>query len=90
MIIRINITLHFRNILHIYFDRNDVYGSIDVNDTDRSKECNIYQYWHFSINAFKFQIYVCNRCHDLLMKSMDLSDIAIESIKGTDYYCIIS
>ena len=70
MIIQINITLHFRNILHIYFDRNDVYGSIDVNDTDRSKECNIYQYWHFSIN--------------------NLSDIAIESIKGTDYYCIIS
>ena len=32
---------------------------------------------------------VCNRCHDLLM-SMNLSDIAILNIKGSNYCCIIS
>ena len=36
------------------------------------------------------QLNVCNRCHDLLMMSMNLSDIAILNIKGSDYRCIIS
>ena len=33
---------------------------------------------------------VCNRCHDLLMMTMSLNDIAISNIKGCDYRCIIS
>ena len=37
-----------------------------------------------------FQPNVCNRFHDLLMMSMNLSDIAILNIKGCDYRCIIS
>ena len=36
------------------------------------------------------QPYVCNKCHDLLMISMSLSDIAILSITGSDYHCIIT
>ena len=38
---------------------------------------------------FKFQSYVCNRCHDLLMVSMNFSDIAILNIKRADYHCIV-
>ena len=33
---------------------------------------------------------VCNRCHDLLMMSMTLSDIYILNIKNADYCCIIN
>ena len=40
--------------------------------------------------AFQFQSYACSRCHDLVMVSMDLSDIAILNIKRIDYRCIIS
>ena len=36
------------------------------------------------------QIYVCIRCHDLLMMFMNLSDIAILNIKRADCCCIIS
>ena len=39
---------------------------------------------------FKFQPDVCNGCHDVLMMSMNLSDIAILSINDADYCCIIS
>ena len=39
--------------------------------------------------SFKFQPNVCNRCHNLSM-SLNLSDIAILNIKGSDYCCIIS
>ena len=40
--------------------------------------------------SFKFQPNVCNRCHDLLMMSMNRSDIAILNIKGSDYRSHIS
>ena len=33
---------------------------------------------------------VGNRCHDLLMVSMNLSDIVILNIKSSDYRCVIS
>ena len=38
----------------------------------------------------KFQPNLTNRCHDLLMMSVNLSDIAILNIEDSDYYCIIS
>ena len=44
----------------------------------------------FLNEEFKFQPHVCNGCHDLLMMSMTLSDIAILNIKGANYCCIIS
>ena len=32
---------------------------------------------------------LCSRCHDLLMMSMNLSDVAIFKIKNNHYCCII-
>ena len=72
------------------YDRIDVSERIDVNKTSESKECNVCHYWYFLNKSFKFQPNVCNGCHDLLVMSMNLSDIAILSIKGAAYHCIIS
>ena len=74
----------------LYFDRIDVSEGIDVNKTSASRGCDLCQYWCFLNYSFKFQPNVCNRCCDLLMMSMNLSDIAILNIKGSDYCCIIS
>ena len=74
----------------LYYDRIDVSEGIDVNKTSASKECDICLYWSFLNYSFKFQPNVCNRCHDILMMSINLSDIAILNIKGSDYRCIIS
>ena len=74
----------------LYFDRIDVSEGIDVNKRSASKECDICHYWYFLYYSFKFQPNVCSRCYDLLMMSMNLSDIAILNIKGSDYRCIIS
>ena len=78
------------NIKMLYFDKIDVSKGIDVNKTSASKECDICQYWYFLSKGFKFQLYVCNRSHNLLMMSMNLSNIYILSIKNADYRCIIS
>ena len=72
------------------FDRVDISEGINVNKTKKSKECDICHYWYFLDKGFKFQPNICNRYHDLLMISMNLSDIAILNIKSADYCCIIS
>ena len=53
------------------------------------KEFMLIKQVHLSY-SFKFQPNFCNRCHDLLMMSMNLSDIAILNIKSSDYRCIIT
>ena len=74
----------------LYYDRIDVSEGVDVNKTSASKECDVCHYCYFLNYSFKFQLYVYNRCHDLLMMSVNLSDIAILNIKGSHYCCIIS
>ena len=78
------------NIKMLYYDKTVVSEGIDFDKTSASKECNICHYWYFLNKGFKFQSYVCNGCHDLLMLSMNLSDIAILNIIGSNYHCIIN
>ena len=74
----------------LYYHRIDVSEEIDICKTSASKECNIFHYWYILNKGFKFQTYENNRCHDLLMMSVNLSDIAILKIENADNYCIIS
>ena len=74
----------------MHCDRFDVSEGIDVDKASASRECDIYHYWFFLNYSFKFQQNVCNRYHDLLMMSVNLSHIAILNIKASDYRCIIS
>ena len=74
----------------LYYDGIEVSERIDVNKTSLSKECDVCHYWYFLNYSFKFQANDCNRCHDLLMMSMNLNDIAVLNIKGSDDSCIIS
>ena len=74
----------------LYYDRIDFSQGIDINKTSASKECNICHYWYFLHKGFKFQSAVGNGCHNILMMSMDLSDIIILKIHDADYCCIIS
>ena len=72
------------------FDRIEISEGIGVNKTSKSKQWDICYYWYFLDKGLKFQPDVCNRCHGVLMMSMNLSDIAFIKIQGADYRCIIS
>ena len=62
-------------------DRIDSLEEIDVNKTNASKECDICHYWYFKDTGF----YFCNGCHGLMQKDMNFSDLAVVSVKGSDY-----
>ena len=68
----------------LYYDKIDVFEEIDINKTSASKERDICH------KGLKFQWYVCNGCHDVLMMSLNLDNIAILNINDTDYCCIIN
>ena len=68
------------------YDRIDISEGADVNNSnDKSKECDICHYWYFLGRNFSYQPHLCNGCHDLMQKAMSFNDVAIISIKGSDY-----
>ena len=73
----------------LYYDGINISEGIDLNKTGASNECDISHYWYFLNYSLKFQTNVCNRCHDLLMMSISLSNIAILNITSSEYCCII-
>ena len=72
----------------LYYDRIDISKGIDLTKSNNSKECLICHYWFFN-HGFEFQDSVCDGCHDLLMLCLNISDIAIITIKNNDYHGII-
>ena len=73
----------------IYYNRIASSEGIDVNKSNESRECGIHHCCYFLDKGFKFQPDVYNRCHDVLLMSVNFSDIAILNIHGVDYHCII-
>ena len=64
----------------LYYEIINVSEGTDINKTSTSKECDVCHYWCFLHYIFMFQPNVCNRCHDLLIMSVNLCDIAILDI----------
>ena len=62
----------------LYYDRIDISKGIDLVKSNKSKECMICNNWFFN-HGFKFQYY------DLKMLSVNISDIAVITIKNVDY-----
>ena len=52
------------------------------------KKCMIWHYWFFN-HRFKVQDSVCNGCHDLIILSVNISNITIITVKNIDCCCII-
>ena len=73
----------------LQYERIHVSEGIDINKSDKSKECMICHYWHFKNIGYKYEQYVCNGCHDLSMVVYNLKDLMILNIKGVDYRCYV-
>ena len=67
------------------YDRIDISEGIDVNETSAWKECDICHYWYFKDIGFKYELCLCNGCHDLMQKAMSFNDAAIIYVQGSAY-----
>ena len=67
------------------YERTDISEGIDLNKLDKSKECDICHYWYFLDKNFNYEPCLCNGCHDLLQKARSFNNVAVVSIKGSEY-----
>ena len=67
------------------YDRIDISEGIDINKTNVRKECDLCHCWYFLDKDFMYEIYLCNGYHDSMQKAMNFNDVAIFSVKGSDY-----
>ena len=72
----------------LYYDTKDISKWTDLAKSNNSKECMICHYF-FSNHGFKFQDSVCNGCHDLTMLRLNISDIAIITVKNVDQKIVV-
>ena len=66
----------------LYYNRVDISEGNDLAKSNNNKECMICHYFFFNHGRFKFQDSLCNGCHDLTMLTIDISNIAIITVKN--------
>ena len=72
----------------LQYNRIDISEGIDFEKTSASKECTLCHYLCLKIIGYKFEPHVFNKCHDVLMTTYKLKNIAILTVK-VDYRCIL-
>ena len=53
------------------YDRIDISEGIDLNKTNKSKECILRHYWYFLDKNFNYGPYLCDGCCNMMQKSVD-------------------
>ena len=74
-----------RTIKMLEYDRIDISEGINVDKTNKSKECMLCHYWYFSDKSFSYGPYLCDGCYNFSQKSIDFKNIAIAHIKNNAY-----
>ena len=54
------------------YERIDISEGIDINKTNKSKECMLCHYWYFLDNNFSYGPYLCDGCYNIMQKPTDL------------------
>ena len=67
------------------YDRIDISEGIDINKTNKSKECMLCHYWYFLDSNFSYGPYLCDGCYNIVEKSNNLKNIAIVHVKKSVY-----
>ena len=60
----------------LQFDRADISEGIDISKTSASKQCMLCHFRYFKDVGYKYQSYVCNGCHAVLMITYELKNFA--------------
>ena len=50
------------------YERIDISDGIDVDMSDKSRECMLCHYWYFLNKNFSYGPYLCDGCHNMMQK----------------------
>ena len=63
------------------YERIDISEWIDIDKSNKSKECMLCRYWYFLNKNFRYGPYLCDGCYNITQKSNRFKNIAIIHIK---------
>ena len=70
----------------LVYEKIDISGGIDVDMSDKSKECMLCNYCYFLDKSCSYGRYLCDRCYNMMQKcSSKLKNIAIVRVKESAY-----
>ena len=67
------------------YDRIDISEGIDVDMSDKSKECMLCHYWYFLHKNFSYRPYFRGGCYIIMQKCNKFKNIAIVHVKKSAY-----
>ena len=67
------------------YEKIDISDGIDVNKSDKSKECMLCHYWYFSDKSFSYGPYLCDGYYNVMQKCNKLKNIAVVHVKKSAY-----
>ena len=69
----------------IEYDRIDISQGIDVDMSNKSKDCVLCHYWYFSNKNFSYGPFLCDSCYNIMQKCNKFKNIAIVRVKKSVY-----
>ena len=67
------------------YEKIDISDGINVNKSDKSKECMLCHYWYFLDKSFRYEPFLCDGCYNMMQKCNKVKNIAIIHIKKSVY-----
>ena len=67
------------------YERIDISEGIDVDKTNKSKECMLCHYWYFFHKNFSYGPCLCDGCYNMTQKSIDFKSTDIVYVKRNAY-----
>ena len=63
------------------YGRFDISDGIDIDKSDKSKECMLSHYWYSLYKNFSYGPFLCDGCYNMMQKCSKLKNIAIVRVK---------
>ena len=73
------------NYKMLEYDRIDISEGIDIDMSDKSKECMLCHYCYFLNKNFSYGRYLCDGCYNMMQKSIKFKNIAIVHVRKSVY-----
>ena len=67
------------------YNKIDITEGIDLNKTNKSKECMFCHYWYYLNKNFTYGPFTCDGCYNIVQRSIDFKNIAIVHVKNNAY-----
>ena len=67
------------------YDKIDITEGIDIDKTNKLKECMFSHYWYYLNKNFSYGPFTCDGCYKIVQRSTNFKNIAIVHVKKSAY-----